>query len=112
VTNTTVCAYCASVISAGAKTCPMCGADNQPDYLLEIVPPPPVVKPAPIPPPPPAAGSVWEAPDPQPLPALERSAAPSASPTRYIWILAGVVAVVLVCLCVAAILVANLVSGV
>jgi len=114
VTNTTVCAYCASVIPAGAKTCRMCGADNKPDYLEEIVAPPPVVKPTPVQPLEPAtvAEPVWEMPASEPLPALDRSAPPSASPARYIWILVGVVAVVLVCLCVAAVLIANLVFGV
>ena len=105
--KTTTCAYCASIIPAGAKTCPMCGADNKPDFLEEIIAPPPVVKPAPIQPPAPAplAEPAWEAPAPTPFPALERLTPPSSNPYRAIGILIAVVAAVLVCLCIAAVLI-------
>lgn len=109
-TNTTICAYCASAIPAAAKTCPMCGADVAPDYLT-----PPalnqLVEPdfaAPIPPAaPPLQSEPLEQPFAEPFPAPRAipplAGAPAVSPNRSWIILAGVMAAVVVCLCLLAV---------
>lgn len=106
--ETTVCAYCSSVIPAGSKTCPMCGADNQPDYLAEIVAPPPVVAPV-LPITPDEPEPIEEPIQPfQPAPSMPRvqPAPPANNTNRYILI--GVIALVVVCLCIGAVLLAGL----
>ncbi len=103
--DTTVCAYCASVIPADAKTCPMCGADVAPDYLeppVRTEPAEPRLVPAP-----PAAPPPLTEPLDQPFPTprvIPPPAGPVAAATRRGWIiLAGVMAAVVVCLCMLAI---------
>lgn len=107
--ETTVCAYCSSVIPAGSKTCPMCGADNQPDYLAEVVAPPPVVAPVlPITPdePEPVEEPIQPS---QPTPAIPRvQPASPANNNANRYILIGVIVLVVVCLCIGAVLLAGL----
>lgn len=105
--ETTLCAYCNSVIPAGSKTCPMCGADNQPDYLEEVVAPPPVAAPVlPIMPEEPDEEPIRPA---QPAPSIPRvQPAPPATNNINRYILIGVIALVVVCLCIGAVLIAGL----
>ena len=110
--DTVICAYCSSVIPASAKTCPMCGADNQPDYydkpepVVQVEPLRPFVEPLPLveeTPPQPFTAQPYSA---APLPRVP--AAPPASSNTNRYILIGVIALVLVCLCIGAVVLAGL----
>ena len=99
--DTTLCAYCGSVIPASAKTCPMCGADVAPDFLepptLTELTDPAFQAPAPPVAPPPQA-------EPLEQPFTSAQYTPPTASNRSWIILAGVMGVVVVCLCLLAVI--------
>lgn len=119
--ETTLCAYCASVIPAAAKTCPMCGADVAPDYLepptlnqldeadfAALIPPAsPPLQSEPLAEPELRSPEPRAAPFAEPVPAprvIPPPATPAASSNRSWIILAAVMGAVVVCLCLLAVL--------